>query len=124
MSDLIDQRLEKLFEDMDTADVPAVPSETKEVILKQMRVTYANTLQQAAMEMRIANKLEDDQMKSQIRTNARRCVVAIDEIDVMLKELTDDGSGIKVTHLSAEQMDADIVKVHPNGHIESIVNKV
>jgi len=57
------------------------------IIVEQMKEIYENTLRKCRLEMRVANCLNDDSMKQQIRQNAQRAMEAVGELDVILAEL-------------------------------------
>lgn len=88
----LDERLDALFDraESDGVDVPSEQEQqVSRVLIERMKQTYENTLIQCKLEMRVANRLKDEQMKTQIRTNAKRCVEALDELAEAEKELGD-----------------------------------
>ena len=63
------------------------------ILAENMKEIYENTLRKCRLEMRVANRLNDESMKQQIRQNAQRAMDAVDELDTILAEL--DGEEIK-----------------------------
>lgn len=81
----MDARLDSVFEGVDAPN--EVPSDTQRLILTQMRQMYLNTISQHKAEMRIALRLNDKAQQDAVREAVKKCLTAIDELDVMLNEL-------------------------------------